>query len=121
MTAIQILQDTPQRGQQPRYRAVHHAHQAAGPTPGAALDALEDMLSDDAGLVVILQKFKPDRYFSAEEQTRLVELMQRMQAARDAGTELPDADAAELVQLIEKELVATARRAKDIHRQINEL
>lgn len=121
MTAIQILQDAPQQGQQLRYRAVHRDHQAAGPTPGAALDALEDMLSDEAGLVVILQKFKPDRYFSTEEQTRLVELMQQMQAARDAGAELPDTDAAELERLIEKELTATARRTKEIHRQINEL
>lgn len=117
MTAIQIFQDAPRQGQQLRYRAVHRDHQAAGPTPGAALDALEAMLSDDEGLVVILQKFKPDRYFSVEEQNRLVELIQQTQAAHDAGKALPAAEMAELEQLIEKELLATARRAEGIYRQ----
>lgn len=116
MTTIQILQEAqPQGGW--RYRAIYERHHAAGATPGAALDALEDTLPADSGTVVILQKFKADRYFGEQQQTRLAELMARLQASRAQGRELSPPAMAELEALIEQELRSTMLRAEDIYTQ----
>ena len=72
MTTVQILQESVQPGGQVRYRAIHRNGQAAGATPGAALDALEDLLPDDSGTLVILQKLSP--MFTLELNSKRVSL-----------------------------------------------
>ena len=117
MTTIQILQEAqPQGGW--RYRAIYERHHAAGATPGAALDALEDELPANSGTVVILQKFKSDRYFEEPQQARLTQLMERLQESRAHGLDLAPSEMAELEALIDLELRATAQRATDIATQI---
>lgn len=117
MTAIQILQEAPRRGKL-RYKAIFGRYHAAGATPGAALDALENDLPAEAGTVVILQKFKPDRYFDEQQQARLADLMKRLQASKRQGHALSPDEMVELEALIELELRATALRAEDVAAQI---
>lgn len=117
MTTILILQEQPQQGKL-RYKAVFGRHHAVGATPGAALDALEHDLPADSGTVVILQRFKPDRYFDDLQQARLTDLMARLQVSRLQGRDLAPHEMAELEVLIERELRATALRSEDIAGQI---
>ena len=58
------------------YRAISGQQQAAGVTPGQALDQIEQVLSTQeeppqGETLVILQRFRPDNLFSAQQQTRL--------------------------------------------------
>lgn len=62
---------------------------------------------------------RPDRHFTAEQRRRLVELMGRWRAARDAGRSLPDEEQAELQRLVDDEVAATARRADDAWRELS--
>jgi hypothetical protein len=54
---------------------------------------------------------RPDRFFSAEQQRRLEELMARWRASRDAGSTLASQEQQELDQLIDAELRAAGQRA----------
>lgn len=92
------------------YRAVYGDKESTGHTPGQALDSLRSQLTEDeAGTLVIVQNFKPDRFFDAARQERLAELKQ----LRDAGT-LTAEDEGELEGLIKAELRGATERAKAI-------
>ena len=85
--------------------------QSHGKTAGEALDALAAQLSEDeACTLVIVQNFLPDRFFDANQQRRLAELMAQWRTARDAGTTLPAVEQAELDTLIDEEIRASAKR-----------
>lgn len=102
MTTISILPE-----QKDVYRAVAGEKEAAGRTAGEALDAISAQLSDDEnGTLVIVQNRKPDEFFSAAQQARLTELMQRRQ-----GETLAAEEEAELENLVETELNAARDRA----------
>jgi hypothetical protein len=58
----------------------------------------------------------PDRHFDAEQRQRLEALMARWRAARDSGTELPEADRDELRRLTEDEVRAATERAAELLR-----
>jgi hypothetical protein len=93
------------------YRAVAGERQSQGRTAGEALDALTTQLPDEeVGTLVIVQSLRPDRFFGADQQERLAELMERWRAARDSGTTLPTAEQAELAALIDEEVRASGRR-----------
>ena len=67
--------------------------------------------------MIVVQRFRPDRYFSAAQQQRLQELMHRWRAARDTGAKLLDAEQAELDALVNAESVASlVRRAESVAR-----
>ena len=85
-----------------------HSH---GKTAGEALDALTAQLSkDETGTLVIVQHFRPDHFFTADQQQRMAELMARWWAAREAGATLPAAEQAELDSLVDEEVHASAKR-----------
>jgi hypothetical protein len=92
------------------YAAVSGEKESRGRTPGEALDALMSQLSGDSAILVIVQDMAPDRYFNAEQQRRLRELMARWREARDAGRDLPAPEQSELDALIESEVRASGRR-----------
>jgi hypothetical protein len=95
------------------YRALAGEKESVGRTAGEALDALTSQLSDEeAGMLVIVQRLRPDRLFTAEQQQRLSELMSRWRAARDAGRSIADDEQSELESLVEAELEAARRRAE---------
>jgi hypothetical protein len=102
MTTITIL---PEKAD--RYRAFAGDKEGAGRTAGEALDALASQLEDEAsGTLVIVQRRKADEFFTAAQQTRLTELMER----RRAGNLSPE-EASELERLIAAELDGARRRA----------
>ncbi len=112
MTRIAILQESAGTDAK-SYRAVAGGKESVGKTPGEALDSLTNLLDDDeAGTLVIVQHFGPDRFFTAERQNRLGELMGRWRAARDAGAKISPDEQAELEALVEAEADAARQRAE---------
>jgi hypothetical protein len=58
------------------YRAVSGRNQAVGRTAGEALDALASQLPREAAdTFVIVRNMSPDRFFNAEQRSRLEELI----------------------------------------------
>lgn len=94
------------------FRAVTQTGQTEGRTAGEALDAISTTLPEDAsGTMVLIQPFRPDAFFTAEQLSRLEELMGRWRSAQDAGRALPAVEQAELQALVDAELRAAANRA----------
>jgi hypothetical protein len=101
------------------YRAVAGTKHAVGRTVGEAIDALTPQLNDEeAGTLVIVQNMRPDRYFTADQQERLGELMARWRTARDAGDTLPAEEQQELQALIDAELRGATQRAAEMLRRL---
>lgn len=112
MTTVSILPISDASGDK-SYRAIAGDKHSVGKTAGQALDALTAQLGETefSGLLVI-QSFRPDPFFSAQPQKRLLELMSLWRLARDQGKALPPEQQAELDTLVEAELeAATARTA----------
>ncbi len=110
MTKVAIV-SIPTAAGEIAYHAMAGDKQSHGKTAGEALDALTAQLSEDeAGTLVIVQHFRPDRFFAADQQRRLAELMARWRVARDAGATLPADEQAELDALVEEEVRASAKR-----------
>src|SRR5262249_25002659 len=111
MTIVSILPEG-QETNGTAYRAVSGEYQSRGRTAGEALDALTAQLdADKAGTLIVVQHMQPDRFFTAAQQQRLQELMNRWRSARDAGGALPPAEHAELEALLDAEVEAATRRA----------
>lgn len=110
MTRVAIL-SVPTDSGEVTFRAFAGRMRSEGRTAGEALDRLTSQLdSDDADTLVIVQHMRPDKYFGAESQQRLAELMDRWRSARDSGHSLPPEEQAELDGLIEAELRAVTAR-----------
>ncbi len=90
------------------YRAVAGNFQAVGNTIGQALGFLPQAQLDasENATLVVLQRLRPDQFFTAEQQQRLQELMGRWRTARDSGTALPSEEQAELEALVDAEVRA---------------
>jgi len=113
---IAILPETA-GGPGTQYRAVAGGKSSVGSTAGQALDALNAQLDhEEKKTLVIVQSFEPDQFFTAQQQQRLQELMQRWRPARDEGMTLPAEEQSELEQLLETEVRAAADRAKALAR-----
>jgi hypothetical protein len=111
MTRVAILPVPTETGDV-SYRAVSGDKHSQGNTAGEALDALTVQLpEDEAGMLVIVQNLRPDRFFSTIQQQRLAALMARWSEARDQGATLPVDELAELRALVDAELRASAARA----------
>jgi hypothetical protein len=98
------------------YRARLEGNEATGQTVGAALDALtsqwdegEDVLS---GTLVIIQRFRPDAFFTAAQQERLQTLMVRWRNAQHQGQALSKEEQSELELLVQAEQIGMRERAK---------
>ena len=101
------------------YRAVAGNRQSCGQTAGEALDEIAKQLQpEEVGTLVIIQQHQPDQFFSAEQQGRLENLMNRWRKARDAGSTLTDHDQMELETLVEAELRAAGMRASAIANEL---
>jgi hypothetical protein len=118
MTTIAIIPDNPQNSTT-RFRAVAGNTQSVGETVGQALDALRAQLGEpEQTTLVVVQPMRPDELFTADQQQRLAELMDRWRAARDAGTTLAPEEQAELDALVETELRAATDRSAALVRQL---
>jgi hypothetical protein len=121
ITTIEIIREE-NAAQQTVYRALSGDQQATSSTPGQALDTLERMLATQGqagaeGLVVIVQRFRPDVFFSAAQQQRLQTLMERFHAATAAGAALSADEQRELEQLVDAEWQAAIARGNEILKQ----
>ncbi len=114
MTKIAILSVPTQKGGV-TFRAVTGATQSQGKTAGEALDALTAQLpAEDAGMMVVVQNFRPDKFFSQKQQQRLATIMARWQDNQAQGRDLPDGERQELETLIDAELRGAAARAAEL-------
>lgn len=103
------------------YRAVAGNRQSLGKTAGEALDALTAQFpEDEMGVLIIVQNQRPDRFFNAEQQKRLTDLMESWRAARDMGEILAVDEQAELEKLIDMELRASAERAAELANELRQ-
>jgi hypothetical protein len=79
------------------YRAASGNRQSTGKTAGAALDALTaQMETQEIEGFLLLQNHQPDRlgalrdrFFTAQQQQRLTELLSQWRTARDVGDSFP--------------------------------
>jgi hypothetical protein len=120
MTTVAILSTSDANGQT-IYRAIAGDKQSVGKTAGQALDALTLQLGDEdsSSTMLVIQSFRPDPFFSAQQQ-RLSELMSLWQTAQSQGQELSQGQQSELDSLVEAELKAAAARSAALAQQINQ-
>jgi translation initiation factor 2 beta subunit (eIF-2beta)/eIF-5 len=123
ITTIEIIQEQ-KESQQPIYRAMSGDQQVASTTPGQALDILERMLAvqgkeEHEGTLIIVQRFRPDAFFTTEQQARLQELMNRFHNACSTGQELSPEEKQELERLVDTEWQAAIERGAAILKQVS--
>ncbi|HEY9655454.1 MAG TPA: hypothetical protein V6C50_08170 [Crinalium sp.] len=119
MTTVAILPISDANGEK-SYRAIAGKKHSVGKTAGQALDALTVQLDEiELGALLVIQSFRPDPFFSAEQQERLTELMNLWHEARDQGLELPPEEQTELDRLVEMELRAATARTAALMQQEN--
>jgi len=103
------------------YRAIAGDKQSTGKTAGEALDALTAQLEgDEFSTLLIIQSFRPDWFFSAQQQQRLSNLMNLWRTARDEGQTLPPEQQSELDSLVEAELKAATARTAALVQQLSQ-
>jgi hypothetical protein len=120
MTTVAILPTSDANGQK-IYRAIAGNKQSIGKTAGQALDALTLQLEDEesSSIMLVIQSFQPDHFFSTQQQQKLAELMSLWQTAQNQGQELSQSQQTELDNLVEAELKATTTRSAAFAQQIN--
>lgn len=119
MTTVAILPISDVNGEK-SYRAIAGDKHSVGKTAGQALDALTAQLGEmEFSTLLVIQNFRPDSFFSAEQQERLSELMNLWRLAREQGLELPPEQQAELNCLVEIELRAATARTGALMQQGN--
>ena len=120
MTKVSILPESSESGQV-TYRAIAGRQQSVGKTAGEALDALTSSLPEEqTATLVVVQHQRPGRFFSAEQQARLTELMAHWRAARDGGIRLLPAEQSELNALAEAEVRSSGERTAALLRELGE-
>ncbi|MBI2946837.1 MAG: hypothetical protein HYY23_04270 [Verrucomicrobia bacterium] len=118
MTKVAILSEPTETGAV-AYRAIAGARQSVGRSAGEALDTLTGALPpEEAGTLVVVQHFLPDRFFPIEQLARLRQLMAEWRVARDRGVSLSAAEQSELDALIEAEVRAASERAAAMLREV---
>src|SRR5258708_3378125 len=111
MTKVAIVPEPSVKGDT-MYRAVAGTRHALAKTVGSALDALTAQLPpEESGTLVVVQNHRPDQFFTAQQQRRIEQLMNRWRAARDAGKSLSASEQGELDTLGGAEVRASGERA----------
>lgn len=117
MSTIEIIQEQ-SNADGTIYRAHYRDWQTVGATPGTALDAIERLAAagheNGDGTVVIVQRFRPDAFFTEKQRQRLQELMERFHAAMASSKELAMEERLELEALVDAEWQAAIGRAAEI-------
>jgi len=120
MTKVAILPVSSEDGDI-SYSAVAGDKKTEGKTAGEALDALAAQLDvDDGNTLIIVQNRRSDRFFGAEQQKRLAELMEKWRLSRDQGTKFSAQEQSELDALVEAELKASGERAASLVNELRE-
>src|SRR6187402_2014887 len=104
MNTIAIV--SPNNTEDIHFFATSGPHQSSGKTMGEALDALTLQLNSiESETLVLIQKRGPDQFFTAEQHSRLRELMDRRASLS------PD-ERIELEALVDAEIDATVARTE---------
>jgi hypothetical protein len=120
MTTITILPES-NSPENPSFLAISGTLSSTGKTAGEALDALSVQLEDENGdTLVILHRGCADEFFSAEQRSRLDDLMGKWRAARDAGSTLAPDEMVELEALVQAELKASEKRARALIEKVSQ-
>jgi hypothetical protein len=120
MTKVAVYQESANPELMP-YRAVAGRNQAMGRTAGEALDALASQLPrEDAETLVIVRNMSPDRFFSAEQRSRLEELTALRRKTIASNSQLTAHEEAELEQLVDAELRAATKRATALFHELTQ-
>ncbi len=110
MTTVTILPISDASGER-SYRAISGDKHSVGKTAGQALDALTAQFDEtEFSALLVIQSFRPDSWFSAEQQNQLSQLMSLWRTARDLGQRLSPEQEAALDRLVEAELKAATDR-----------
>ncbi|MCF4969969.1 hypothetical protein [Nostoc sp. CMAA1605] len=119
MTTVVILPISNASGEK-CYQAIAGDKSSVCKTAGQALDALTAELGEtEFSALLVIQSFRPDEFFSAEQQKRLSELMSLWRTARDQGKALSFEEQAELDSLVDAELKASTARTAALLQQIS--
>jgi hypothetical protein len=112
MAAVAIIPITHPDGQI-SYQAISGNHSATGKTAGAALDALNAQRADlPQPPYLTLWSLDSDRFFTADQQNRLAQLMAQWRTARDQNHTLNPNQQTELDNLVEAELEGAIARTQ---------
>jgi hypothetical protein len=96
------------------FSAISGKTKSVGKTIGEAIDALTKQNPHETNQVIYVQDFQPDEFFTAKQQQRLSELMQKWRLARDNNLEFSTEEQSELEKLIEAELEGSGNRVAKI-------
>lgn len=111
---IAVVSESQEEGPD-RVRVFTQGKEASGETLGAAIDALQlsdAVWSEGEEPYLLLRRFRPDRFFSAEQRERLAVLMEQWRAARDRNESLTLELQQELESLVQAEEAATLARTQ---------
>ncbi len=97
---------------QPNYRAVAGDISSEGDTIGQAIDALTNRLGQIDFKYIFVESTAPDRFFNAQQQERLSELMTRHRNAKFNGEQFPVNEFRELEGLLNDQIRGTGERLK---------
>ena len=75
-------------------------------------------IAEESNVCHIVQRFRPDDFFTAAQQARLQELMSRFHDAYDTGQDLAPEEKQELACLVDDEWQAAIERGAAILRQV---
>ena len=93
--------------------------QSTGRTLGEALDGLSTQFDEEDGpTLIVIQSLRPDRFFTANQQDRLKDLMAKWRTARDQDTQLPIEENIELEALLDAEVEAAGKRAASLLHEV---
>jgi hypothetical protein len=93
------------------FSAVSGKNKSYGNTIGEAIDALTKKISTEMNPVIYIQDFQPDEFFTAKQQQRLSELMEKL---KNNNSNFSDEERSELEKLIDEELDGSAKRVAKI-------
>lgn len=96
------------------FRAYSGEKESFGKTVGEAVDSLTSQFENGDETLYIVQRFSPDEFFTADQQKRLSELMDKLRGAQAGNQNFSIEEKEELERLIEAELEGSARRAEKL-------
>ncbi len=112
MTTITVL---PEGTGNQTFRASAGGKVSTGRTLGEALDALTPQLPDaDTDMHIVVRRFRPDRFFNAQQQQQMAELMDKLRLVREGQATMTPEEMREAEELVEAELRGAVQRTEAI-------
>jgi hypothetical protein len=114
MATIEIIAEVNQEAT--IYRAICGEQEATGATPGQALDLIEQKIGDvnEGSTLIIMRRFRPDKFFTREQQHKLEELMLNHHQKINKGQIISSQEQQELSSLVEAEFEAAIERSRQL-------